>query len=98
MQSTWIPIPHNWREGLWLVVAIFIATRKGLKNGVLAFFRTWKTAPAEAAKTYAEAEEISVRSAVSTAALIKEMTMSLAQATLAGSQLKEKVASQGSII
>lgn len=98
MQSPWLPIPHSWREALWLSIAIFIATRKGLKNGIVAFFRTWRTAPADADKTYAEAENIRTQSAVSTAQLIREMSMNLGQATLMAGQLKEKVISQQSII
>jgi hypothetical protein len=95
MQS-WIPIPHSWREAIWLAIAIFIATRKGIRNGVVAFLRTWQTAPAEADKTFAEAESIRTQSAVNTAQLIREMSINLGQATMLGGQLKEKLASQQS--
>jgi len=97
MQS-WIPIPHSWREAVWLLIAIILATHKGLWNGIVAFFKTWRTAPAEADKTFAEAESIRTQSAVSTAQLIREMSMNLGQATMLGGQLKEKIASQQSII
>jgi len=95
MQS-WIPIPHSWREAIWLAIAIFIATRKGIRNGIVAFWRTWQTAPAEAEKKFAEAESIRTQSAVSTAQLIREMSVNLGQATMLGGQLKEKLASQQS--
>lgn len=98
MQSPWLPIPHSWREAVWLCIAIFIATRKGIKNGVVAFWKTWRTAPAEADKTLAEAESIRTQSVVSTAQLIREMSINLGQATMLGGQLKEKIASQQSII
>jgi len=101
------PFPTTLKEAVWqALVAILIATR--LKD-ISGFFRrlwtafressaTAKVRSAEAHKTDAEAEEIQTRTAVSTAGLIREMTMSMGEAGLLEKRLKEKLATQESTI
>lgn len=93
------PIPHSWREAVYLVIAIILATTyKRISNGVAGFWRNFRLAPAQADKIHAEADSIRTGDAVGTAQLIREMSVSLGQATILTGQLKEKIASQESII
>jgi len=54
--------------------------------------------PAQADKIHAEAESIRTHDAVGTAQLIRDMTISMGEASLLESKLKEKLASQESTI
>lgn len=101
------PIPHTLREAVWqALVAILLATRAKdiyrFCRGVWVAFResgaTARIKAAEADKTTAEAEDIRAHTAIDTALLIREMSMSMGQAKMLESQLKEKLASQASII
>jgi hypothetical protein len=101
------PIPHTLREAVWqALVAILLATRA---KDIWGFFhRLWvalressstaQVRAAEAHKTDAEAEEIETRTAINAAQWMREMTISMGQLTVAANQLKDKVASQESII
>lgn len=99
MQGNWLPIPHSWREAIYLAIAIILATSyKRLSNGIAGFWRDFRLGPARADKIHAEAESIRTNDVVGTAQLIREMSVSLGQATILTGQLKEKIASQESII
>lgn len=101
------PLPHTLREALWMAfVAILLATR--VKH-ITGFFRRWwvvlressaaaRVQSARAHKTDAEAEEIETRTAIQAANWMREMSISMGQLTSAAGQLKEKIASQASII
>ena len=99
MESNWLPIPHSWREAIYLAIAIILATTyKRIGNGFAGFWRNFRLLPAQADKIHAEADSIRTGDAVGTAQLIREMSVSLGQATILTGQLKEKIASQDSII
>lgn len=101
-----LPIPHSWREALWIAVAIILATLwKRIQNGVSGFVRNFRLAPAQADKIHAEAQKIraeadsiATHDAVGVAQLMREMTTSMAEAKALEEKLKEKLASQESII
>lgn len=97
--DNWFPIPHSWRESVYLAVAIILATfYKRIGNGISGFWRNFRLTPAQADKIYAEAESIRTHDAVGTAQLIREMTISMGEAGLLERKLKEKLASQESQI
>lgn len=101
------PIPQTLREAVWqALVAILLATKA---KDIWTFFRrawialressaTAQIKAAQAHKTDAEAEEIETRTAINAAKWMREMSVSMGQLTVAAGQLKEKVASQESII
>lgn len=88
------------------IVAILLATRVkdiwGFLKRVWIALRessaTAKIRAAEADKTTAQAEDIRAHTAIDTAAMIREMSLTMGQANLLEAQLKEKLASQASII
>ncbi len=101
------PFPQTLKEAVWQgIVAILLATR--LKDIWGFFKRVWialressataKIRTAEADKTHAEADDIRAHTAIDTAAMIREMSLTMGQANLLEVQLKEKLASQASII
>jgi hypothetical protein len=99
MESNWLPIPHTWREAVYLAVALILATTyKRIGNGLAGFWRNFRLVPAQADKIHAEAESIRTHDAVGTAQLIREMTISMGEASLLENKLKEKLASQESTI
>lgn len=102
MEPNWLPIPHTWRETVYLTVAIILAaTYKRISNGVAGFWRNFQVTPSQAAradKIHAEAESIRTHDAVGTAQLIREMTISMGEAELLERRLKEKLATQESTI
>lgn len=99
MEPNWLPIPHTWRETVYLAVAIILATTyKRIGNGISGFWRNFRLMPAQADKIHAEAESIRTHDAVGTAQLIRDMTISMGEASLLESKLKEKLASQESTI
>lgn len=106
MVNDWFPIPHTWREAVYLAVAIILATTyKRIQNGVSGFVRNFRLAPAQADKIHAEAQKIraeadsiSTHDAMGVAQLMREMTTSMAEAKSLEDKLKEKLASQASQI
>lgn len=105
MQSNW-PLIHSWREVLYPLIAIILLSLwKRLSNGVAGFWRNFRLAPAQADKIHAEAQKIraeadsiSTHDAMGVAQLMREMTTSMAEAKALEDKLKEKLASQESII
>ena len=97
------PAPHTLREAVWqALVAILLATRiKDIIRWTRAVWTAGTTArvrAAEADRIAAEAEDIRAHTALDVAPLIREMSMSMGQAKLLETQLREKLASQASII
>lgn len=101
------PLPQTLKEAVWQgLVAILLATR--VKDIWLFSKRVWvsiresgataKVRSAEADKISAEAEEIRAHTEIDTATLIREMSISMGQAKLLEEQLRDKLASQASII
>lgn len=89
------PIPHTWREAVWAIIAILLATRF---KGLGAFCkRIWAAARASD-KSRAEAEDIRTHTAMSAAEMITQMSINTGRQTLLTEELEIKLKDKDSII